>query len=130
MANSTFTTKNNEETEDINIIFFVIMIVLVVVGFIGNNLILLTMCSKDFSHRSTSVYLVALSLSDTLSLFCGTFTVDILSSSFLLGVDIRDIHIVFCWLCEFFWYWAPQMSSWCLVAITVERLVVILKPHR
>ncbi len=79
---------------------------------------------------STAVYLSALALADSADLLAGVVIQDVLASDISLGFDLRDAHIACCNLVEYVYFWAPQVSSWCLVAITLERLIVVIKPHR
>ncbi len=111
-------------------VYFVIITTLIPVGFLGNSLILLTMRNSKFSKTSTSIYLTVLSVTDSLTLFAGIFTLDSLTSRFSLGFNLRNVNAVSCVVLEFLYFWPPQTSSWCIVTITVERLIVLLKPHR
>ncbi len=78
---------------------------------------------------STSIYLAVLSVSDSVSLFVGVFTLDSLASDMWFGYNIRDWKPG-CLFTEYMYFWAPSVSSWCIVAISLERLIVLLKPHR
>ena len=112
------------------IVHFSAVVFLVLVGFIGNTLILVVMSNRKFDRTSTSVYLSMLAICDNITLFCGPFSSSILNSDIFFLVDLETIHMSLCWISRFFIIWARHMSSWCLVLITVERMVVILKPHK
>ncbi len=106
---------NQEDTEGGEQLYFSIISALIIIGVIGNALTLVTLSGRKLNHNSTSLYLAVLSISDTICIFVGVFTIDILSHNALLGTDIRNIHIAACYLFEYFYYWGPQMSAWCLV---------------
>ena len=100
------------------------------IGFLGNALILVVMCSKKFENTSTSIYLNALAVFDTLSLLSGPFVANVLSSDVSVHFDFRTVHLSTCYILKFLIYWSRHLSSVCLVLITVERLIVVIKPHR
>ena len=109
------------------IVHFSAVTFLVLVGFIGNTLILVVMSNRKFDRTSTSVYLSMLAICDNLTLFSGPFVSSILNSDIFFLVDLETIHMSLCWILRFFIIWARHTSSWCLVLITVERMIVILK---
>ncbi len=47
-----------------------------------------------------------------------------------MGRVLTHMHVSTRLLLNYVLYFAPQVSSWMVVVITVERLVVILLPHR
>ena len=102
----------------------------VTIGFLGNALILVVMCSRKFENTSTSIYLNVLAVCDTLSLLSGPFVANVLSSDVSVHFDLRTVHISSCYILKFLIYWSLHLSSVCLVSITVERLIVVIKPHR
>ena len=120
-------TERNKNGE---IVYLSAVTFLVLVGFLGNSLILVVMSNRKFDRTSTSVYLSILAVCDNLTLFSGPFASSILNSDILFLVDLETVHISLCWILRFFIIWARHMSSWCLVLITVERMIVILKPHK
>ena len=99
-------------------------------GLIGNALVLVVMCNRRFEKTSTNIYLIVLAISDSLVLFSGPITGVILMSGVFPKFDIRIARILVCYVLKFFLYLARQLSSFCLMSITLERLIVILKPHR
>ena len=112
------------------IVHFLAVTFLVLVGFMGNTLILVVMRNRKFDRTSTNVYLSILAICDNITLFCGSFSSRILNSDILFLVNLERVHIPLCWIWRFFIISARHMSSWCLVLITVERMIVILKPHK
>ena len=124
---------NGSETQSARnwkIIHFSAVTFFVLVGFIGNTLILVVMSNQKFDRTSTSVYLSILAICDNLTLFSGEFVSSILNSDIFFQVNLERAHISLCWILRFLIVWARYTSSWCLVLITVERMVVILKPHK
>ena len=98
------------------------------VGLVGNCLILVCLRNKDFRRSSTGVYLSFLSVADNLVLVSGLYS--FLTSQIILGINVQNVHVSICFLIEYLQYFGGLVSSWTLVVITGERLVVILKPHR
>ena len=111
-------------------IYLVVMVTIVSIGFLGNGLILVVMCNNAFSKTSTSIYLSVLAVSDSLLLFSGSLVTDIFPSGLTINSDIRTLHILTCWILKFLVFWSRHMSSFCLVSITMERVIAILKPHK
>lgn len=132
MKNSTaaaeLTVEKDNQTS--KLIFYVIVTVITLLGFLGNSLVLVTMTHRKSRHSSTCVYLTVLSLVDSVVLFVSVFTMDVLASDIWLEFDLRDVSLPLCWLCEYLYFWGPQLSSWCIVAITLERVIAITRPHR
>ena len=89
-------------------------------GTFTNILSLLVLSRKRMRKHSTYVYLAILSVIDLLALWLG-ITRDFLAHGF-------NIHIKALWLCKlhsFFFYYSLDMSSWILVAVSVDRFVAI-----
>ncbi len=116
--------------EKVNKVLHASTITMALLGLIGNGLVLLTMRNKKFNKMSTSVYLAALAVSDTLALFSASITSLVLPSDMLFSFNLRNYSLSGCIVCEFFAYFSPKMSAWCIVAITVERTIAVLKPHK
>ena len=111
-------------------IFVFALISIFCCGLIGNALVLVVMCNKIFEKTSTNIYLIVLAISDSLVLFSGPITGVIVMSGVFPKFDIRTARILVCYVLKFFLYWERQLSSFCRMSITLERLIVILKPHR
>ena len=122
--------KSDKSIGAIRSIYVTLTIIIVSFGFVGNALILIVMCNKAFNKTSTSVYLSALAVSDSLMLFAGPLSVNVFRTNMSLKIDLRTIHLSICWILKILIYWARYFSSFCLASITVERLIVILKPHK
>ena len=65
-------TESNKNGE---IVYFTAVTFLVLVGFMGNSLILVVMSSRKFDRTSTSVYLSILAVCDNLTLFSGAICI-------------------------------------------------------
>ena len=118
------------QMEQDTLIPFITRILIVFLGLIGNCLILVVMNSEKFRTMSTAIYLSALAVSDNSHILVGTFVGEVLPSQLFLHMDIRSLHIAICGICYHLELWSLLTSSWYLVCITVERLIVIVKPHK
>ena len=130
LSTEAFGNTFDEKEEPTRFIYVILLLVTILFGFLGNSLILVVMCNKSFNKTSTSVYLSVLAVSDSLMLFAGPLTVSVFPSKAFLKTDLRTVHLSTCWGLKFTIYYARYLSSFCLVSITAERLIVILKPHR
>lgn len=98
--------------------------VLVVFGVIGNVLSLCVLLQPKLRNKSTSTYLILLSIIDTLALLDYT-------SYWIAAVfkyDTRKVSITGCKLHQFFTYFTASTSAWTLTAVTVERLIIVMFP--
>ena len=101
-------------------IFLSMCPMLLLFGTFTNILSLLVLSRKRMRKHSTYVYLAILSVIDLLALWLG-ITRDFLAHGF-------NIHIRAWWLCKlhsFFFYYLLDMSSWILVAVSVDRFIAI-----
>ena len=130
LSSRTFVNVSDKNVGTIRSIYVTLMMTIVSFGFVGNALILVVMCNKSFSKTSTSVYLSVLAVSDSLMLFAGPLAVNVFPTDMSLKIDLRTVHLSTCWILKFLIYWARYFSSFCLASITVERMIVILKPHK
>ena len=97
-----------------------------VVGITGNSFSLRIMFHEKFRHKSSSLILRALAVSDTTLLCMLPFNKRFVRV--LLGTDIRSLTDVGCKM--FFWTWrnAKMTSSWLVVFISVERFIAVFLP--
>lgn len=98
---------------------------LVILGSIGNLVSVFVFYSSKLRQQSTSQYLSALALSDTLFLFQLLFP-------WLKAVQINGLfhHQGFCQVFVYISYVTCCLSAWLVVAFTVERFVAVLYPLR
>ena len=102
-------------------------IIIIAVGIPGNILTILVMRKKKFRDQNLSVLFTALSLSDTFWLVFLPLK-DIYEM--LTGINIQNLTAISCKLVTTIIWIFNMMSNWILVAITLERALCILVPHR
>ena len=120
---------NNEDIADCvyTVIFKYVAPVLIVFGTTGNILSLVVLQSKYFRKSPSAFILSALAMADTGVLLCGLLRHWIMQLS-ENAVDIRSFNIVTCYVHSLFTYYLPQLSSWSLVLLSLERLVSVKWP--
>lgn len=101
--------------------------VIIVFGIFGNLLTIIVLNRSSKKLSSTALYLVCLAISDTLFLLNGPLRQWIRHT---WEYDIRGAHEVVCKITVWLTYGTLQFSSWSLVALTVERVVSVLWPHK
>ena len=96
-------------------------------GLFGNVMILLILGRLKSSGSSLDVFFMALAVSD--SCFLLTFALKIgLQTSF--DIDFYATHSVVCKTCTWLINASAVLSSWLLVAMTVQKALSIVWPHR
>ena len=98
--------------------------IVVVVGIVGNTISLCVFLTTHLRKMSWSIYLAALSISDSGFLICV-----FVSWSNNVGVHVYHRH-VFCQLFVYLTYVWSFLSVWYVVAFTFERYLVIQYPLR
>lgn len=98
--------------------------VLIVFGTIGNLISIYVLNQRP--RTSTSIYLTALAICDLFMLYCGLGRQ---WSMHVFQFDVRNVSAVICKLHFFSVTFSAQMTSWILVAITVERVISVRRPH-
>ena len=111
-------------------IYIILLTCLVFIGFISNILSFLLMCRKAFLRMSISVYLMTLAIGDNASLLSGPLIHTIFRSKHGLNIDLTIHSLTLCKVLRFFVYFFPQMSAGCIMLVCIERLCVIMLPHR
>lgn len=100
---------------------------LIVIGGIGNTLSALTLSRKKLRAQVTSIYLIALALSDLGNVFFSVL------NFYLVRLDpeqnMRLHSNVACKLHIFFTYYFINLSPTLLVAVSVQRYLAIAKHH-
>ena len=96
------------------------------IGLVGNPLSLVLIARRPFRQMSSGVYLLLLAVADLL--ICALRTVNWIPEA-NMGFSLTD-NVVMCktvtYLAKFF----EQTSSWMIVAITVERTAIVVRPRR
>ena len=125
--------EQNQDPHDyktISIVIFTAEVVLVILGVIGNSLCFALTVKTNLRKMSSVVYLSVLAVCDNVILLWTNVVGSLMSYDLWFGKDVRNLHTVFCWGLLYVEFWFPQLSSWCLVAFTIERAVAVLFPHR
>ena len=99
--------------------------VLVILGTFGNIFSFIILRRKAMTRQSTYLYLAMLSITDTLVLYVGLFRTWL---GELMGTDIRDENDPLCKLTVMFLYSTSDYSVWLIIAVTVERYIVVCAP--
>ncbi len=111
-------------------IFFCIYIIIVPIGLMGNILSFCVLMRKEIRKTSTAIYLIALCITDTLCLLEAPMIDMILASELFLRWHWPVQNTLSCKFYNFLYFLNPHMSAWCLVSVTIERVIVIYFPHR
>ena len=129
---SGFQEQNQEQQnyKTISIVIFTTEITLVILGLVGNSLSFAVTVKTNLRKMSFAVYLSVLAVCDNVILLWTNVVGSLMSYDLWYGKDVRHLHLFFCWSLGYAEYWLPQISSWCLVAFTIERAVAILYPQR
>jgi len=100
--------------------------ILLVVGTFGNifSFYILLKSTKSATNASTYSYLSVLALMDLLVLYIGLLRLWI--GQFM--IDIEDTNIVLCKVVKFLGYVCSDASVWLIVAMTIERAIVVTFP--
>ncbi|KAL8592909.1 hypothetical protein ACOMHN_050736 [Nucella lapillus] len=96
-------------------------------GLFGNLATIFVMRRVSDNNSTQHVFLIALAVSDLSLLYTGLF-VEWLQWSF--HVDMRLWHPVMCTLLQWFVYSTNTTSAWLVTAVTVQRTMAVLWPHR
>lgn len=107
----------------LTIVHFYHTLILVVLGTIGNLMSIYVFYNTKLRMQSTSQYLSALAISDTLFLFQ-------LMPGWLRGLRVSDVlhKQGFCQVFVYLTYVSCCISSWLVVAFTGERFIAVLYP--
>ena len=86
-------------------------------GFIGNTLSILTFSSRRMRQISSSIFLLALSISDTIALITSIWY--FLADAF--NIRLQNYSALACRFRLFCAYLFMDLSSWCIAALAVDR---------
>ncbi|CAH1794123.1 unnamed protein product [Owenia fusiformis] len=101
--------------------------ILIILGTLGNTCSILVLSRKRMRTNTTSLFLIALAIVDTLVLWTGLLRYWIRS---LISVDVRNISSAGCKVHMFLVYTLTHLSSWFLVMVAIERLIAVYFPHK
>ena len=96
------------------------------IGLVGNALSLGLIARRPFRQMSSGVYLLVLAVTDLL--ICALGIADWIPEA-TMGFSLTD-HKVVCKVMQYFSKVLEQTSSWMVVAITVERAAIVIRPHK
>ena len=98
---------------------------LLVLGTFGNIFSVFIMRQRSMIRMSAYVYLIHLAVADSMVLYIGLLRLWI---SELTGMDIRNQTAWLCKLVIFSGYVSSNLSVWLIIAVTVERYIVVCHP--
>ena len=101
--------------------------IVMLLGTFGNSLTIIVLLRQIKNLSSTAVYLLSLAFSDLLVLYMGPLRQWI---KYLWKTDVRSLTNAGCKIQIFLTYFSIMFSSWLLVAVTVERAVSVILPHK
>ena len=96
-------------------------------GTVGNILTIIVMLKQKSKLSSTALYLIALAVSDTMVLYTGPLRNWIKE---IWNYDMRHKSEASCKIQMYFTYVTVHCSSWLLVAVTIERAISVMYPHK
>ena len=102
-----------------------ILPIIIVVGALGNIFSFILMLQREMRHTSTYFYLAVLAIADTLVLFVSAFKTWIRTWS---NFELLHISDASCKTLMFLTYFSLHLSAWLVVAVTLERFIVVWFP--
>lgn len=117
-------SSNNRD--DVDLLMKIFTPVLLLVGLIGNTLIIVILRQSEFKQYRSLNYFVLLAVLDTCVLYSGCLQV---ASNAYFSVDIRTINSVLCRLFSFIVYFFTHFVSIYLVCINLNRVLVLKHAH-
>ena len=99
-----------------------------IIGIPGNILTIFVMKRKKLLEQNISLYFIALAISDLLYLLCSTSVY--VSSVYLNNLWELSTNQYYCKISKFLNNSMPQVSSYLLVIISVERTLAVVYPHK
>ena len=99
--------------------------ILIILGTFGNIFSFIILKRKAMLKFSTYFYLMVLAIADTLVLYIGLLRLWI---GELTGFDLRDQADWICKLTNVIGYTVSDFSVWLIIAVTIERYIVVCHP--
>ncbi|CAH1789742.1 unnamed protein product [Owenia fusiformis] len=96
--------------------------VIILLGLCMNLLTFLVLTMTKMWTMSSSVYLAAICVSDTLNLMITLMRFWIIE---MWNIDFRNSHVVLCKAGAFLAYYLAHISAWLLVAVSLERVLMV-----
>ena len=101
---------------------------LLLIGLVGNAFSAIVMRRKRFKSMSISVFFFVLAIVDSVVLIVNQISRRMIGE--LTGVQITQLSPYICKMSAFVMDSMPALSSWLLVAVTVERTLAVALPYR
>ncbi|CAH1780044.1 unnamed protein product [Owenia fusiformis] len=108
-------------------LYLIVPPLLVILGSVGNIMSFIILRHRYMIRLSTYFYLAVLSIVDTFVLYIGLLRKWI---SYLTGTDLANMAGWSCKLLQAFGYVASDFAVWLIIAVTVERFIVVCYPLR
>lgn len=102
-----------------------ILPVIFAIGMTGNVLNLIVLRGKEMNSQSTSLFLTALAISDTLILLFGLLPTWL---TIVFQIDIFTQWDALCKSLSHILYSSSHISAWLIVIVTINRYIIICKP--
>ncbi|KAK6186501.1 hypothetical protein SNE40_008530 [Patella caerulea] len=101
--------------------------ILIILGTFGNLFSFIILRRRPMLKVSTYFYLASLAIADSLVLYIGLLRIWI---NELTGIDAMDLTNWLCKLTCVFGYFSSDFSVWLIIAVTVERFIVVCFPFK
>lgn len=108
-----------------HVLFLYIPPFILLFGTFGNIFSFVFMRQESNKQKSTYTYLAALAIMDSVVLYVGLLRTWI---GEMVGYDIRDQTTAMCVIVNFLGSASSCLSAWLIVAVTVERYIVVVYP--
>ena len=99
---------------------------LLLLGTIGNILSIVVLTRKSIKISTTALYLTFLAFSDLLVLYTGLLRQWII---YVFKYDVRHVSEAVCKIHIWLLYTSLDFSAWILIAVTLERVILVYCPH-
>ncbi|KAL4236447.1 hypothetical protein ACF0H5_004832 [Mactra antiquata] len=110
-----------------DILHRVVLPIIIISGTFGNLVTVIILLRHSRVLSTTGMFLMSLAVSDTVLLYTAPLRRWIIS---VWEIDIRHNGRVACKTSVYLTYCSIQFSSWVLVAVTIERVISVVWPHR
>lgn len=101
------------------------MMVIFILGTLGNIVSLIVMLRPTMRTSSSAFYLSSLAVADTVVLLVGCLRRWVFE---VFGEDLLNESAAACYSLNFLQYWSFDVAVWILVAMTIDRVIVVMAP--
>jgi hypothetical protein len=99
-------------------------LVLIIIGTLGNILTIIVLLRRHLRRFATVRYLVVVSICDLISLYGWNLNNFYKFNISIRNTNIEDLSLIHCRLISFMTFVALQLSSWCLTAVSLGKILV------